>query len=229
MHAENNSGSLAERYEKRKTDHRIARHAANYTYNHFIQSERELIYLDILHSFFEDISTIRILEIGAGHGLNLHFMKKAGIPWQHIHANELLIDRLEILRADFPLIHIHGGDAAFIPTDEQHRFEVVFQSTVFTSILDVKQRTALAGKMWELLKPGGIILWYDFVFNNPSNPDVKRVTRKEIRSLFPKAANISFKRVTLAPPIGRKVGKWYPVFNALPLIRSHVIAVLQKP
>ena len=54
------------------------------------------------------------------------------------------------------------------------------------------------------MKPDGIILWYDFIYNNPSNPDVKRVSKKEIINLFSGVDNIQFYKVTLAPPIGPK-------------------------
>ena len=51
--------------------------------------------------------------------------------------------------------------------------DIVFQSAVLTSILDDEYKKRLANKMWELLKPGGAILYYDFIYNNPKNPDVK--------------------------------------------------------
>ena len=39
--------------------------------------------------------------------------------------------------------------------------------------------------------------------------------------------------VTLAPPIGRRLCKilpaLYPVFNAIPLLRTHVLCWIQKP
>jgi hypothetical protein len=105
----------------------------------------------------------------------------------------------------------------------------VLQSTVFTSILDESFRKALANKMFEMLKPGGIILSYDFTYNNPCNKDVRKLTRAEIKKLFPNHREIQFKRVTLAPPVARRVGKLYDLVNFLcPMLRTHLIAAIKK-
>lgn len=105
----------------------------------------------------------------------------------------------------------------------------MFQSTVFTSILNEDFRKALANKMFEMLKPGGIILSYDFTYNNPNNKDVRKLTKKEIKKLFPNHKGIQFKKVTLAPPVARRVGKFYDLLNFLfPMLRTHLIAVIKK-
>jgi len=86
--------------------------------------------------------------------------------------------------------------------------------------------------MWQWVRPGGGVLWYDFTFNNPSNPDVRGVQLKRVRELFPQG-RISVRRVTLAPPISRRVVRIHPtmyaVFNALPLLRTHILCFIQKP
>ena len=49
----------------------------------------------------------------------------------------------------------------------------------------------------------------------------------------PARARCSYRRVTLAPPLARAVCRvhpaLYPVFNALPLLRTHVLAWIEKP
>jgi hypothetical protein len=59
----------------------------------------------------------------------------------------------------------------------------------------------IAKEMLRVLKNHGIILWYDFIYNNPKNPDVRGVKKKEIYELFPSV--IYLNRITLAPPITR--------------------------
>jgi SAM-dependent methyltransferase len=122
----------------------------------------------------------------------------------------------------------YEGDACDINFYDQQLFDVIFQSTVFTSLLDDKFKERLATKMWTLLKPGGIVLWYDFMFDNPKNKDVKGIKKNEIRKLFPEAATIKFKRVTLAPPLSRRVKKLYHFFNIVPFLRTHLIAEIEK-
>ena len=85
--------------------------------------------------------------------------------------------------------------------------------------------------MWRWVRPGGAVLWYDFRLDNPRNTDVRAVPLRRLRALFA-AGEIDARRVTLAPPIGRHVVRLHPaawrLFNALPLLRTHVLAWVGK-
>jgi len=68
------------------------------------------------------------------------------------------------------------------------------------------------------------------VFNNPSNKDVRKVTVDRLRRLFPEG-QITSRRVTLAPPIARRVSRLrpaYAVLNAIPSLRTHAACVIRK-
>jgi hypothetical protein len=108
----------------------------------------------------------------------------------------------------------------------------VFVSTVFSSLLDAAFQQRLADAMWRWLRPGGAVLWYDFTVDNPRNPDVRGVPLARIRRLFPQGA-LQARRVTLAPPIARRVVRLHPalytVFNTVPALRTHVLAWIAKP
>jgi SAM-dependent methyltransferase len=164
-----------------------------------------------------------VLEIGAGQGDNVPLFEYCGFT--HICLNELLPDRIATAIKKYPHLKMYAGNAIDIEIPE--KFDCVYQSTVFTSILSDDDRTALADKMWSLVKPGGMVLWYDFVYNNPRNRAVKKVTAEEVRRLFPLATTSEIIKVTLAPPVGRRVGKLYKLFN-LPFLRSHILAVFLK-
>ena len=86
--------------------------------------------------------------------------------------------------------------------------------------------------MWTAVRPGGGVLWYDFTVDNPRNRDVRGVPVTRVRELFPEA-RAEFHRLTLAPPLARAVTRIHPglytVFNALPLLRTHVLGWLAKP
>jgi len=128
-------------------------------------------------------------------------------------------------------VTILEGDASSIQFSEPE-FDFVYQSTVFSSILDNSFQKKLASAMWSWVKPGGSIIWYDFTVNNPQNKDVRGIPLSRIKELFPKA-NITTKRVTLAPPINRRVTKIHPslytLFNMLPFLRTHILYNIQKP
>ncbi len=108
----------------------------------------------------------------------------------------------------------------------------MLQSTVFSSLLDDAFQQRLADAMWAAVKPGGGVLWYDFTVDNPRNPDVRGVPLRRVRELFP-GGELRARRITLAPPIARAVTRVHPslytLFNAVPLLRTHVLAWIAKP
>lgn len=219
--------NIKRRYEEREKNKKIKKHYSNNLFSEYIAREREKHYENILKEVFSDFSSIKVMEIGAGSGSNLSFFKRTKVPPENIFANELLPNRVEMLRKNHPDINIFPGNA--LELNFRGEFDIVFQSTVFTSVLDDIFRQQLADKMWSMLKPDGIVLWYDFIFSNPANKDVRKVTKTDIRKLFPSAQSIIFHKATLAPPIGRKVGKLYNLINSLfPFLRTHVIAIIYK-
>lgn len=167
-----------------------------------------------------------LLEIGAGHGGNVPLLLMCGFRKENIHLNELLTERIQAINENYKEYKLFEGD--FLKIDFGQKYDYVFQSTVFSSILDTATRKAIADKMWDLLKPGGYILWYDFVYNNPNNNQVRKVTAREVKALFPRAIHTEIRKITLAPPIGRRVGKLYSLFN-FPFLRTHILALIQKP
>lgn len=196
------------------------------TYWRFADAEREKKTRDVLLMYFQSFDKLTFMEVGAGQGGNIPFFNRLGIPLTQITVNELLPERILALQTNFPQCHLLPGNALNLELSAQ--FDIVYQSTVFTSILNPADRVRLANAMWNWVKPGGIILWYDFAFNNPSNPDVRKVTRRELNNLFPLAKNYIIEKLTLAPPIGRRVGRLYPYLN-WPFLQTHLLGAFQKP
>lgn len=219
--------NIKARYEARKASDVNKLYSSNNFYNNAVIAEREQFYHQIFNQKFQQTHNLSLLEIGAGSGGNISGFLKMGFKLKNLVANELLDDRVEALKNNFPELEIYPGNV--LEANFNQQFDVVFQSTVFTSILDKALKQQIADKMYELVKPNGIILWYDFIYDNPNNKDVKGVSKQEIKQLFAKASKITFKKVTLAPPIGRRVGKLYGILNGMfPFLRSHVVAVIEK-
>ena len=198
-----------------------------------IRRERERIYRRLLEtSAPAAIDDLRLLEIGCGGGGELLRLIGLGLRPENLVGVELLSDRVAVARDALPPeVDVIEGDASRLALDDGS-FDVVFASTVFSSVLAPEFRRRLAAETWRLLRPGGFVLWYDFCVDNPRNPDVRGVPRREIRALYPDA-RCTFHRTTLAPPIARRVlrlGAWtYPVLNAVPALRTHVVGRLEKP
>jgi SAM-dependent methyltransferase len=172
-----------------------------------------------------------VLEIGCGTGVNLLQFLSFGFSPENLVGNELLEDRLAVARSRLPAaLALHSGDAVGLKLPAES-FDVVFQSTVFTSILDRSFKRALAEKMWSLVKPGGGVLWYDFMFDNPRNRDVRGIPRAEIDKLFPVRATW-VRRITLAPPLARAVTRIHPSLytfvNLVPWLRTHCLCWIPK-
>lgn len=216
--------------EREIIDNYSKRSAKDSLYNdgYYVKSVRNEIAENISHYLkkeFASVENLKVLEIGAGQGLNAQLFLANGFKMENLYFNELLPERILAIKAMYPNNTVYEGNAIEIPINA--RFDIVFQSTVFTSILDQSDREKLAEKMLGLLNPGGIILWYDFIYNNPKNADVRKVSTEELKQLFKNARGVSYKKITLAPPIGRRIGCFYKLFN-IPLLRSHILAVIKK-
>jgi SAM-dependent methyltransferase len=175
---------------------------------------------------------LRLLEAGCGSGSNLTMFIRLGFDPARLAGNELLPERAAQARRNLPAVtSVLEGDAAALDIPAGS-FDILYCSLVFSSILDDAFQQRLASRLWELVAPGGAFLWYDFVYDNPANKDVRGVPLRRVRALFPDA-RMSYRRVTLAPPISRRVCRIWPgayhVFNALPFLRTHVLCWLEKP
>lgn len=193
---------------------------------------RERSLLSILKRLgIRDLKNKRILEVGCGSGDVLRDLIKWGAFPNSIVGMDLLEWRLSETALLCPQgVNILRGDAAAIPFAEA-QFDVVMQSTVFTSVLDPKMKEMIAAEMVRVLKPAGVILWYDYHMNNPRNPDVQGVRLAEIAKLF-KDCLVQMRRTTLAPPLTRLLAPYSPllccVLEKIPWLCTHYVGVVRK-
>ena len=94
-------------------------------------------------------------------------------------------------------------------------------------------RRRAAAEMLRVVRPGGVILWYDVRHPNPRNRDLVPIGRREIRAVFP-GCEIDFATATLLPPLARRLAPLSPVACRLlealvPPLRSHLAALIRRP
>jgi SAM-dependent methyltransferase len=201
-----------------------------------IVQERQRAIADLLVTLgWMDLARVRLLEVGCGNGCNLLDFIRFGFRPEHLQGIELLTASVERARRNLPVsvritLGDATGDAGSSVSDASQ--DIVYQSTVFTSLLDDEFQQRLADRMWRWLRPGGGILWYDFTVNNPRNPDVRGVPVWRIRQMF-SHGNMRVRRLTLAPPLARAVTKVHPmlytVLNLCIWLRTHVLVWIEKP
>ena len=230
MNGERESDAVAERYARRAATDRYSMLRPD-VWQTLQERQRAMLRL-FARLGFADLSTLRLLEVGCGSGANLQELLRLGFAPQQLSGAELLPERIAQARAGLPAsIALFEGDATQLDLAPAS-FDIVFVSTVFSSLLDAAFQQRLADTMWRWVKPGGGVLWYDFTVNNPRNADVRGVPLGRVRALFPQG-RLQHERATLAPPIARAVTRVHPalytLFNTVPLLRTHVLAWIAKP
>ena len=229
--ADREAAAVAARYARRDVGDRYS--PSRPEVRLMLQERRRAMLRRFAHQGLVDLARLRLLEVGCGTGGNLLELMQLGFLPQHLAGIELLPERCAAARSVLPAaVDLREGDAlrAELPPAS---FDIVFVSTVFSSLLDDEVQQRLADAIWRWLRPGGGVLWYDFVVDNPRNADVRGVSVARVRNLFAQAASVHAERVTLAPPLARVLVRVHPalytVFNAVPWLRTHALAWVAKP
>jgi ubiquinone/menaquinone biosynthesis C-methylase UbiE len=200
--------------------------------NQRIKSEQEQVLRQVLseNGFFPSDQK-RVLDVGCGAGRLLNVFQTWGTPATNLVGIDLLTERVEAARANHPEIRFECTNAAKLEFPDAS-FDVVSFFVVFSSVLDQKLAAQISAEAIRVLKPGGMVVWYDFRFESPGNKSVQAVPKERISSLFPCFAQ-DLRLVTLVPPLARRLGSLtnvlYPVLGAFPLLRTHYLGVLRKP
>lgn len=180
---------------------------------------------------YHKLSDLRILDVGCGDGSMLRQFLEWGASPENLTGIELRQKPVDTARHLNPNLDVRCGSAAALPWPDG-KFDLVCQHTVFTSILDSAMKQQVAAEMVRVLREGGAVLWYDFFYDNPGNPDVRGVDAKEIQALFP-GLKVRLRRITLAPPIARRIPErylpvLYPLLSAITPLRTHNLGLLIK-
>ena len=165
-------------YEKRRSKQKYKLYSFFNKGNLYIVQQRERALLDLLRKFnFVKLSDKKILDVGCGTGGILRSFIEYGARPKNLYGVDILQDRIEIAQDINSNINYELGNASNLPYEDNY-FDIVLQFTVFTSILSEEIKKDIAKEMIRVLKKEGIIIWYDFFYNNPKNPDVKGIKKK---------------------------------------------------
>lgn len=198
----------------------------------FMIQKRQRKLITILGKYFNwtNISNQKLLEIGCGNGQWLSEFVFMGFIPELLAGIDIDEERVKMSNAKIPNADIRIGDAARLPWEDE-RFDIVFQSTVFTSIKDNSIKRRIANEMIRVCRSDGIIIWYDFIYDNYKNSNVKGIGKSELNELF-NGCGIEIFSVTLAPPIARLIIPFSWIIGEIleeliPLLRTHIFAVIK--
>lgn len=196
----------------------------------FIWQGRQRALLAMLrHWGYEPLNCYRILEVGCGRGDILHELLSYGAAPRELHGCDLIPERLKAARRLVPHLPLTCADGQFLPYPHA-AFDLILQFTVFSSILDERIKQHLAQEMLRVLRPGGLIVWYDF-WLNPLNQQTRGIRPQEVRQLFP-GCRYEFRRITLAPPLVRCLAprSWQLclMLEKAGVLNTHYLAAIRK-
>jgi ubiquinone/menaquinone biosynthesis C-methylase UbiE len=193
-----------------------------------IQGRQRAILYVLQKKGFKDLPSLAIFELGCGGGGVLAEFLSFGASPRNLYGIDLLFDRLLHAHTQLPASRLINADGRSIPFS-YNSFDIVLQFTALSSILDPVIRQKLAQDMMRVLKPNGIILWYDF-WLNPTNPQTHGIRPAEIRELFSNCT-YEFHKITLAPPLARRI---VPIswglalfLESLKIFNSHYLALIR--
>jgi len=200
--------------------------------NQEVLAERRLLARKLLdRAGWMPLGDRRVLEVGCGTGSELAWMLEVGASPEHLVGVDLLPDRIAAARYAYPKLDLRVGNAEQLDFADAS-FEIVMAFTVFSSILDGTMAANAAREIVRVLKPGGGLLWYDFRYDSPGNANVRGVSARRVRELFPQLEG-RLQTVTVIPPLVRRLGPAapvaYPLLALAPPLRSHLMGVLRKP
>jgi ubiquinone/menaquinone biosynthesis C-methylase UbiE len=181
---------------------------------------------------FTNLAEKRILDVGCGSGGQLRRFLVYGVLPTNLFGIDLMEHRIEEAQRLHPTINWQVGSAHQLPYPDA-TFDLVMSFVVFSSILNESLRKGIADEMWRVRRPGGHILFYDFVYSNPRNSAVRGISRKEIQQLFKRPrTRFDFRYVTLAPPIARILAPhayWLAyTMEQLKILNTHIIGLISQ-
>lgn len=177
------------------------------------------------------LSDKQILEVGCASGGVLRELIRLGAKPSLLSGIDLIPDHIDSARIVLPEADLRVADARSLPY-EVERFDLVLVFTVFSSILDAEVARQVATEIRRVLKLGGAVIWYDFQYGNPRNPNVRGIKQPQVAKLFP-GFRTHWRSLTVFPPLARRLGALtpfvYPMLAAIPLFRTHLMGMMLKP
>ncbi|MFN8575356.1 MAG: methyltransferase domain-containing protein [Candidatus Sericytochromatia bacterium] len=199
--------------------------------NYYLLNSREKMFIiSLLKYFGTNFENLKVLDLGFGSGIDIFTLIKSGFNIKNIYGVEVIEERFNNLKNIIPNANLKLNSGFNIPFESEN-FDLVIQSTVFSSILDKNSRKLLSNEILRVLKPNGKIFFYDLKFNNPWNKNVIKIDKNELKYLF-ENCKIKSNSLTLNPVIVREIAKnsiiICEILEKIPILCSHYYSIIEK-
>ena len=218
-------------YYQRRADAHLERRYSLFNPGHLFQVQHlERALFDVLARHgFADLDDQSILDVGCGDGWLLRRLLACGAARDRLSGVDLLPERIAAGRGIEPDLDLRCADASALPYPDRS-FDLVFQLTVFSSVLDERMRRTIAAEMVRVLKPDGAIISYDFRIARDRR-NTRPIRARDLAALFPDF-DLDGRRLTLVPPLARALAprSWIAceLLEAVPALRTHELVVLRR-
>ena len=173
-----------------------------------------------------------VLDVGCGRNEVLVACRERwGQTAPELCGIDLLSERVAAGVRDAPYLRLVAGSADRLPWGDE-QFDLVHQAMLLTSIVDAEFRRRIVAEMCRVTRPGGWVLWYDFVWN-PTNRAAQGIGLQAMRAYFGDWRLVDRQRVTVAPPLARLLSRvWAPLVGVVErcrVLNFWELALLRKP
>jgi SAM-dependent methyltransferase len=192
--------------------------------------ELERAFLRILRRYgYVDLEHIKVLDIGCGQGGWLHRMILWGARPENLAGIDLVAERVNQGRELLPAaVALEIGNAAQLKYADGS-FDIIMMSLVLSLILDAELRQRIATETLRVLKPGGVIIWYDYRYK-PPNLNLHPMRTGEIRKLFD-GCDLDLRSLTAIPQVrGLARYSWIlcELIGKIAPLRTHYVGAIRK-
>lgn len=176
-----------------------------------------------------------VLNVGCGNGADNFQLLRLHYKIENICGIDINDERLSVAQHIFPNSTCEIGDASKMRYADNY-FDIVFESTMFSTLSNDNLCNTIASEMIRVCKPNAHIVLVDWKIPKPNNPSYNALTKKKLFKFFKVGLEtdlIYTTRGALIPPIGRFLSKYihgiyFLVSSFLPFFVGQVVYVLKK-
>src|SRR5207245_6866730 len=158
-------------------------------------------------------------------------LRECGIRPENIIAIDLLEGQARRARHAHPWMAALTGDAEYLPFRDEC-FDLVYQSTMISSVLEGRKRMAIFAEATRVLKHSGLFVSYDVRYPNPWNRQTRPVRANELRQAFA-GWPMAVRSLTGIPQIVRVLAPRSiaacRLLERIPPLRSHLLVAARRP